>query len=79
MKPLRFCATPELAAVEAAEFPVPAVGALVPVAALVAVDAEAAVAACAPTDCCSDCSMLPSRPCVAPTGIWPTLPMLDTL
>src|SRR6202789_4398581 len=75
MKLFRSCATVGLAEAAVAAAPV-VLAAVVPVAAVVG--AGPAVA-CDPTVCCSDCSILPSSPCEAPTGIWPTLPMLDTL
>jgi hypothetical protein len=83
MKALRSCATVGLAAIGAAAALVVlaagvSVAVVVPVAAVVAV-VPAVPVACDPTTCCSDCIMLLSRGCEAPTGIWPTLPMADSL
>src|ERR1700679_427590 len=78
MKALRSCATVGLAAIGAAAAGAVVLAAVVPVAAVMPV-AELVPVACDPTTCCSDCIMLLSRGCEAPTGIWPTLPTADSL
>src|ERR1700679_3506966 len=81
MKALRSCATVGLAAIGAAAAGSVVLAAVVPVAAVVPIAELFAMVpvACDPTTCCSDCIMLLSRGCEAPTGIWPTLPTADSL